>query len=139
MDVKEIGYLIKSINDKIKFQADATLKERGLTFAQCRVLGFLHEHGGKATQKQIEENFEISHPTVVGLVARAEKNGYLATWFDPADGRSKLVRLTEKAEHMGQEMDRVIRQQEAAMTHGLSPEEVRELKRMLAVIYKNLS
>ncbi len=139
MDTKEIGYLIKSINDKIKTKADADLKENRLTFAQCRVLGFLHEKGGQATQKEIEDYFEIAHPTVVGLVARMEKNDYLETWFDAADGRSKLVRLTEKARRMGEGMDAFIREQEAAMTLGLSPAEVDELQRLLRVIYDNLS
>jgi len=139
MEVREIGFLIKGINDKIKVGADANLRDNGLTFAQCRVLGFLHDKGGQATQKDIEDAFEIAHPTVVGLVSRMEKSGYLETWFNPADGRSKFVRMTEKARLMGEEMGGIIRDQEARMTAGLTSEEIAELKRMLTVIYKNLS
>ena len=139
MDVREIGFLIKSINDKIQVSADANLRENGLTFGQCRILGFLHDKGGKATQKEIEDAFGIAHPTVVGLVSRMEKSGYLETWFNPADGRSKFVRMTEKARLMGEEMGGIIRDQEARMTAGLTSEEIAQLKRMLTVIYKNLS
>ena len=138
MDRTEIGYLIKSINDKMKVRADTDMKSRELTFAQCRVLGFLHDHGGQASQKEIEDYFEIAHPTVVGLVARAEKKGYLETWFNPADGRSKLVRLTPRAEQIGEEMERVIAEQEAGMTRGLTADQVQEFRRMLAVVYHNL-
>lgn len=138
MDVAEIGFLIKSINDKIKVHADKDLKDNDLTFAQCRILGFLHHNGGQATQKEIENVFGIAHPTVVGLVSRMTKSGYLETWFNPADGRSKFVRMTEKAEHLGDEMESAIQQQENRMTEGLSQNEVRELKRMLSVIYQNL-
>jgi DNA-binding MarR family transcriptional regulator len=139
MDVREIGFLIKSINDKIKVSADANLRENGLTFGQCRILGFLHDKGGKATQKEIEDAFGIAHPTVVGLVSRLEKSGYLETWFNPSDGRSKFVGMTDKARLMGEEMEGVIREQEARMTAGLSPDDIGELKRLLSVIYKNLS
>ena len=139
MESREIGFLIKSINDKIKVKADADLKQHGLTFAQCRILGFLHERGGQATQKEIEDYFQIAHPTVVGLVGRMEKNGFVETWFDPADGRSKLVRTTKKAEQQGKDMEHFIHEQEIAMTAGLSPEEVSELKHMLEVIYHNMT
>ena len=139
MNVREIGFLIKSINDKIKVKADANLRDNGLTFGQCRILGFLHDKGGKATQKEIEDAFGIAHPTVVGLVSRLEKSGYLETWFNPSDGRSKFVGMTEKARLMGEEMEGIIRNQEARMTSGLSTEEIAELERMLTIIYKNLS
>lgn len=37
---KDIGYLIKNINDKLKVKADADLKHSKLTLAQSRVLAF---------------------------------------------------------------------------------------------------
>ena len=49
-----IGYQFKIINDRIKARADADLKTHDLTLTQTRVLGFLAESGGQATQKEIE-------------------------------------------------------------------------------------
>ena len=40
MEEKDIGYLIKNINDKLKVKADADLKHSNLTLAQSRVLAF---------------------------------------------------------------------------------------------------
>ena len=54
MEEKDIGYLIKNINDKLKVKADADLKHSNLTLAQSRVLAFLDRRGGQATQKEIE-------------------------------------------------------------------------------------
>jgi len=138
MEATDIGFLIKGINDKIKVKADASLKSHDLTLAQCRVLGFLHENGGHATQKEIEGNLEVSHPTIVGIVSRIEQNGYVESWFDPQDRRNKIVQLTDKAESIGEEMTSIIAEQERKITKGLSASEVKELKRMLAVIYRTV-
>lgn len=54
MAQKDIGYLIKTINDKLKVKADADLKHNNLTLAQSRVLAFLDSRGGQATQKKLK-------------------------------------------------------------------------------------
>ena len=73
-----IGYQFKIIDEKIKVRADEDLKRHDLTLMQTRVLGFLAEVGGQATQKEIEDDLEVSHPTVVGLVFRMEQKGFLS-------------------------------------------------------------
>lgn len=81
---KDIGMLLKQINDKLKIIADNSLKESGLTISQTRVMQIIHEKGGEVTQKEIEKHLQVSHPTVVGIVSRLEKNGYLSCRVDEA-------------------------------------------------------
>lgn len=133
-----IGYLIKSINDRVKVHADADLKSHGLTLAQSRVLIFLMNRGGESSQKELEDFLEVSHPTVVGIVSRMEKNGFLTCRFAPDDRRSKLIRLTEKAEKTGQNMDSVINGMENRMLAPLTEQQIAELSAMLESICKNL-
>ena len=134
-----IGYLIKSINDKIKVHADADLKSHHLTLAQSRILVYLQAcDGKKATQKEIESYLSVSHPTVVGIVSRMEKNGFLTTMTDPKDRRNKIVRLTQEAEDTGRNMDCVISNMEKKMLSPLSEEQIAQLTDMLESIYKNL-
>lgn len=133
-----IGYLIKTINDKIKVKADADLNTYELTLSQSRVLTFLNSKGGQATQKEIEEFLEVSHPTVVGIVSRMEQNGYVTTWLAPKQQRSKMVRLTEKAQTIAEELVRMVQNQEETMLRGLTQEQITELAKMLLVIYENL-
>ena len=137
MPKKDIGYLI-NINDKLKVNADADLKHYNLTLAQGRVLAFLKNKGGSATQKEIEVFLEVSHPTVVGIVSRMEHNGHVITWIDKADKRNKIVKLTEQAEIIGQDMEQNILDNERKMLTSLTPTEIEQLRRMLAIIYKNL-
>ena len=133
-----IGYLIKTINDKIKVKADADLNTYELTLSQSRVLTFLNSKDGQATQKEIEEFLEVSHPTVVGIVSRMEQNGHVTTWLDSKHQRSKMVRLTAKAQTIGEELVRMVQEQESTMLEGLTQEQITELAKMLLVIYKNL-
>ena len=138
MHPKDVGYLIKTINDKLKARADRDLKSRDLTLAQSRVLAFLRGRDGRATQKEIEEFMEVSHPTVVGIVSRMEQSGYVTTWIDPKNKRNKMVQLTPQANLVGETLDSTIRAQEERMLRGLTPEQVAQLEQFLLVIYQNL-
>ncbi len=132
-----IGYLIKSLNDKLKSDADADLKEFNLTFSQTRILAYLRSCGGKATQKEIEIFSAASHPTVVGIISRMEQNGYVETFFDAFDKRNKIVKLTKLASALGEDMEKRILEKDKKLMSSLSENEIAELKRMLCIILKN--
>lgn len=138
MPQKDIGYLIKNINDKLKVKADADLKHSNLTLAQSRVLAFLDSRGGQATQKEIEVYLEVSHPTVVGIISRMEKNGHLRCRVDETDKRNKIVALTEQAKALGEEMEQRILANEKMLLASLSEADIKKLKQMLLIIYNNL-
>ena len=135
---QDVGYKLKLITEKLKVRADAELKQHNLTLTQSRVMAFLNEKGGEAMQKEIEDHLQVSHPTVVGIVSRMEQNGFLDTWFDPADRRNKMVRLTEKAHQIGRIMEQVQKEHEQILLRSFSPLEAAELKRMLDRILKNI-
>ena len=133
-----IGYQFKIINDRIKARADADLKTHDLTLTQTRVLGFLAESGGQATQKEIEADLQVSHPTVVGIISRMEQKGFLCTWTDPMDRRNQIVRLTDKAIKLDREIDATVAMQDEMLLRGLSEQQVDELRNCLARIVRNL-
>lgn len=138
MPKKDIGYLIKNINDRLKVKADADLKHSNLTLAQSRVLAFLNSKGGQTTQKEIEIYLEVSHPTVVGIISRMEQNGHLKCWVDETDKRNKIVALTEQAKALGKEMEQRILANEKKLLTSLSEADIKKLKQMLLTIYNNL-
>ncbi len=139
MAARQIGYLMKIINDRIKVNADADLKEHNLTLTQSKVLAFLNSQGGQSTQKEIEDFLNVTHPTVVGVVARMELNGFLNSWLDPSDKRNKIVALTDSARSTGLEMEHKIEEFEKKMRSGLSEAQVSEFIATLEHIYRNLS
>ena len=138
MSERHIGYFIKNITDRIRGKADMDLKSHGLTLAQSRVLGFLHECGNEATQKEIEDYLEVSHPTVVGIVTRMEQNGFVTCYPDPENGRNKMVKMTPYAKQSAESMHDVIQAQENQMLSGFSEQEISCLENMLERIYRNI-
>ena len=138
MKKDDIGYLIKLISDRMRAQGDADLKQYDLTFSQVRILSFLHRYGPEAPQKEIEAWLDVAHPTVVGLVSRLERNGFVECHPDLQDRRNKLVRLTPKSYEIKEQVDERKRQNELQMAAGLSPEEQQKLILLLKQVYSNL-
>ena len=85
-----IPLLLKRISIRMHQRADAEMKKDGLTFEQVRVLGCLRANGGSATQKTVEAHLDVAHPTVVGLVSRLQRNGFITVSVDPEDRRNRL-------------------------------------------------
>ena len=135
----EINHLIKMISNKIRARGDADMKERGLTFSQLQVLVTLHRHSGQMSQRELEKELNISHPTIVGLVQRLEKNGYVETWTDETDKRIKHVKQSEKALKMKEEARQRWNDMTTRMFRNLSETEKEELYRMLNVISDGLN
>lgn len=138
MRERDIGYLVKSINEKLKARADADAKKHNLTLVQSFVLEFLDSRGGQATQKEIEEFLDISHPAVVGIVSRMEQNHHVITWIDPDNKRVKRVRLTSQACALRDEMEQMRQQWESALLDGFSAEEAVQLKKLLSRVNDNM-
>ena len=134
----DVGYLIKSINDKLKVRADAELKQYHLTMSQSRVLVYLRSRGGQATQKEIETFLDVAHPTVVGLVSRMEQNGYVTCW-PCEDGRNKYVKLTPQAEAIDKDMQWNQLENEKMLLAPLSPEERERLRDLLLTVAEHLT
>lgn len=134
----DVGYLIKSINDKLAARADAELKQFNLTMSQCRVFLYLSSRGGQATQKEIEIFLDVAHPTVVGLVSRMEQNGYVTCW-SCEDGRNKYVKLTPQAEAIDKDMQRNQLENEERLLAPLSPEDRERLRDLLLTVAEHLT
>ena len=109
----DIGHLIKIAGERLKNQADTRLKESGLTMSQ--------------------------HPTVVGIISRMEKKGFLTVEVNPDDHRGRIVRTTEKSDRFRDESIRQKRQAEQELVRGFTPEEAVELRRLLHKLLDNVS
>ncbi len=135
---RKVGYLLKLVNDKLRTKADANLVEHGLTLSQSRILRFLGQKGGCATQKEIEDHLGVSHPTVVGLIARLKEKDFVQCTMDQKDRRNRIITTTEKAVALEKEMCAMIDANEQKMLSSLSDQQIMILKSALETIYNNL-
>ncbi|MGN0306069.1 MAG: MarR family winged helix-turn-helix transcriptional regulator [Lachnospiraceae bacterium] len=138
MKKDDVGYLIKLISDKMRAQGDSDLREYDLTFSQVRILGYLHRYGPEATQKELETWLDVAHPTVVGLVSRLEKNGFVECCMDSKDRRNKMVRLTPKAHEIKEKVDQKRKQNEEQLSAGFTEQERQQLIHLLKRVYLNI-
>ena len=135
---RKVGYLLKLVNDKLRTKADANLLEQGLTLSQSRILRFLGQQGGSAMQKEIEDHLGVSHPTVVGLIARLKDKGFVECSMDEKDRRNRIITITPKAISLEKEMCKMIDVNEQKMLSSLSDQQILVLKSALETIYENL-
>jgi MarR family transcriptional regulator, transcriptional regulator for hemolysin len=114
------------------------LRPHGITWRQCQVLGWLALEG-KLPQADLADRIGIEPPTMVGILDRMERDGWICRLPCPADRRKKLVSPTTAAEPVWAKIVQcAIRVRTRAVT-GLSESEVNDLKRMLNVVQQNLS
>lgn len=140
MNKKNTGYYIKRISDYVEADANKELEQYGLTCSQARVLSFLLARKDKPTiQKDIEDFFEIKHPTVIGIIQRMEAKGFVKSSVDPADKRQRIITVTPSAVELEKKLDKHSLDAEKRMVMGLSDEEVNDLKNLLYTVYKNIT
>ena len=140
MNDKNAGYYIKRISDYIEADANRELEQYGLTWSQARVLSFLLNRRDKITiQKDIEDFFEIRHPTVIGILQRMELKGLISSRVDPADKRQRIITVTESALELEQGIEKHRVESEERLTAGMSEPEVAEFKLLLYKIYRNIT
>ncbi len=134
-----VGLLFKKISEKMERRANDKSEKSGVTFAQGKVLWYLHRRGGDGvTMRDIERFFDVSHATVSGIVSRLEEKGYVSVETDKSDRRAKNVRVTDKEREMFREMKAHQRAMEESLLKGFSDDERRSLSEYLGRIYANL-
>lgn len=114
------------------------LAPRGVTFRQGQVLGYLALEG-ELSQADLAERMQIEPPTLVGILDRMERDGWIARHDCPTDRRKKLVRAAPQAEPVWDQIVSCAVKVRQRAARGLSPEQADELKRLLAVVRENLA
>ena len=100
---EKIGLLTKSINNAIEKERNRYLAEDGLTAAQADVLRFVataYALGVEINQVDIEKEFNLSNPTVTGILKRLEAKGFIEKRDSKKDKRYKWICATPVAEEI---------------------------------------
>lgn len=136
--MKEIGHLIKSVADKLKQNTEKELKKYDLTLSQSRVLIYLDSRGGEALQKEIQEYFQVTHPTIIGIVARLEDKGFVRTWINLKNKKEKVVGLTERAVFVVEDMECARKEREQLLKADMTDTELEQFVRVLERMQRNV-
>lgn len=135
-----LGILIKFIHNAIKSDYDHLLKDMELTSTQTEVLMYLlFNQDTQITQKDIENKFKITNPTVTGIVKRLENKGFIQRIVSPNDSRYKQIIITDKIINMKKSIVEKRQLIEGILTTGFTLEEEEQLRFFLTRMLNNLT
>lgn len=131
------GHYVSRISRALSRIGDARLRDLGFATAQLPVLTALKD-GARMSQIELARWAKVEQPSMAQLLARMEREGLIMREPDPRDRRSSLISLTDKAKDRLPAGRAVLRQGNAEMTAGMSPEEVAQLVALLQRVLGNV-
>lgn len=135
---ESIGFWLARAWNAYERVLNAELTPRGITVRQAQVLGCL-AFEGDLSQVELAERMKVEPPTLVGILDRMERDGWIIRLDCPFDRRKKIIRPTVQAEPIWTEIVEVATRVRARAVEGLSPDQVSYFKGLLETVEKNLS
>ena len=117
------GHLLRILHWCTDQSMTNALENMELTAAQGHIMGFLARRKEPPCPRDIEEEFQLSHPTVSGLLSRLEKKDFIQLRPDEHDRRCKRIHVLPKGKECMENMHQVIQSNEKRLVEGFTAEE----------------
>ena len=135
---QHFGHLIRILHWCTDQAVTNALETMELTASQGHIMAYLAHREQPPCPRDIEAEFQLSHPTVSGLLSRLEQKGFIELRTDPEDRRCKRIYVLEKGmEHIDQ-IRRVIRENEERIVRDFSEEEKAQFAAFLERAIQNM-
>lgn len=131
MAIAKLSFLIKKSSLLFDKYSNQLLAQQDLTASQFKIMLVLYHSNQPICQGDIEEKFNMTNPTVTGLVQKLEAKGLISRIAKEDDRRVKQLVLTEQALSRKEELLSVEQYLEEMMTRNLSDEEREQLCMLL--------
>ena len=132
---ESIEFLLRAVNRRAEKLANQELAKFDLTSTQFRTLTYLsHQPPLTVPQCDLEVFFSKSNPAVTGILNNKEQKGQLRRVCNPADGRSKVLEITEKGLALLPQLDAYRGWMDKLLTENMTEEE----KAILIVLLKKM-
>lgn len=129
--IAKLSILIKKSSLLFDKYSNQLLAQHDLTASQFKIMLALYHADKAVCQGDIEEKFNMTNPTVTGLVQKLEVKGLITRVPKAEDRRVKQLVLTPQALERKEEMLSIEQYLENLMTQKLSPEEKEQLCTLL--------
>lgn len=120
---KQYGHLLRILHWCTDQAVTHALEAMDLTAAQGHIMGFLAHQKTPPCPRDIESEFQLSHPTVSGLLSRLEQKGFIELRTDPNDRRCKRIYILPKGRECLELMHSTILETERRIVQDFTPEE----------------
>lgn len=134
-----VGLLLKQMVDKMINMAADDAKEYSLSLTHAQVILYLKGcEQCMATQKEIENYLNVSHPTLISVMKNLEQRNIIRCETFPNDRRLKQVHLIDQQNEVNQFLVDKMNQFESSLTKGFSQQEYEQYLNYLIRSYRNI-
>lgn len=134
---ESVGYWLTITTQAYHRAVSDELAPHGITYRQSMVLGWLALEG-ELSQSELAAKMMIEPPTLVGILDRMERDGWITRHDCPSDRRKNLIRANSAAEPVWEKIVECATRVRARATEGLSDRQLAALKKLLRRIGHNL-
>ena len=134
---QRVGRLLIGVARELRTVVDRQVQPLGLTMQQAELIVWTHRQHG-ATPTQLTELLLTDDAGVSRLVDRLEAKGLITRRVHGRDRRSRELRLTPSGRALATRLMRFAARGNEKLLAGLSPQETRQLRRLLLRLSDNL-
>ena len=135
---KHLGHYFKVMDLCMEHAMNAQLQKLDLTSAQGHIIGYLTHSKEQPCARDIEEAFQLSHPTVSGILSRLEQKDFIEMRPDELDRRCKRIYIREKGLQLDEMMHQTVRSTEERMVQGFTEDEKAQFADLLRRAIDNM-
>jgi MarR family transcriptional regulator for hemolysin len=133
-----IGFVLYRTAMAFRKALDLELRRKtGVTFGQWKILALLSREDG-LTQKEIADRCEVEGPTLIPIIDKMEKEGFVTRKVDREDRRINRIFLTTKADATWNSLVDCSMQVRKSSIRDISEEQVKIMRDVLEKISQNL-
>ncbi len=133
-----VGYWVCTTSHSLRRALSVRLAEEDMTLRQWEVLASLSVHGS-VSQTRLAECLGLEPHTIVGILNRMVRDGWLERRCCEEDRRRNLVHPTPKAEAVWSRLTEICHEVRYQAVAGLSDAELSEFQRICERIRANLA
>jgi MarR family transcriptional regulator for hemolysin len=134
---ESIGYWLTLSTQAFHRALTDEVAPHGITYRQSQVLAWLVIEG-ELSQAELASKMMVEPPTLVGILDRMERDGWITRNSCATDRRKKLIRATAAAEPVWEKIAECGKRVRARATAQFTAEELQTLKQMLGRVQQNL-
>ncbi len=132
-----VGYWVGMTSHVMRRAMNAQLARENITLRQWEVLAWI-ALCGEMSQVELSDRLGIEAPTLAGVLARMERDGWLERTACTEDRRRKRLRPTPKSEQVWARMVECCHRVRAQAIQGIPAEELQALRTTCEKIRANL-
>jgi MarR family transcriptional regulator, transcriptional regulator for hemolysin len=133
-----IEFLILCTAQLYSRMLNAALAPYGITLRQAQVIFWLAYEGKPLPQQGLATRMHLEPPTLVGILDRMERDGWISRQDCPGDRRKKMIQLEPQVESIWRKIVAAALSVRAQATKGFGPGDLERFKKLLSTFDLNM-